>query len=505
MSGKFYLTTAIDYGNADPHLGHASEKVYADCAARWRRMLGDEVFFLTGTDENAQKVYRAASEQGKDPKSFVDANSLRFQELCTTLGVSNDRFIRTTEESHIKAAQYAFKTVLEKGDIYMGHYKGYYCTGCETFYGEKDLDNGHCLIHRARCDYVEEENYFFKMSNYQDRLLDHFKNCPDFLVPGFRTNEVLNRVKEELKDISVSRPNTGWGIPVPNDDNHVIYVWFDALVNYLSGIGYPDDTYRKWWPADGHVIGKDIMWFHAVIWPCMLMAMDMELPRHIYVHGFWHSGKEKMSKTTGNAVDPFELVERYGRDPLRYFLLKETPFGQDGNFTEEALVTRLNTELGNELGNLLNRTLGMLKKYRGGIVPRPNVRNGTDDDLLRTAREASEEMSTAMEKLDFSVALTAVWRLIRRANKYVEESEPWVLAKNNSSEKLDTVLYNLCECSRIASVLLEPFIPDTARRMRKQLGMREDIGMFQEEREWGLMEPGVVTSAGEPLFPRVEL
>ena len=504
MSGRFYVTTAIDYGNAAPHLGHASEKVYADCAARWHRMQGEDVFFLTGTDENAQKVYKAASEKGKDPQEFVDDTSAEFKRLCKELNVTNDGFQRTTAENHKKAAQHAFKIVRDKDKIYKGNYKGYYCTGCEAFYTADDLEDGCCPTHRAKCDYVEEENYFFKMSMYQDRLLDHFKNCPDFIVPSFRTNEVLNRVKEGLKDISVSRPNSGWGIEVPGDDTHVIYVWFDALVNYLSGIGYPGDTYKNYWPADAHVIGKDIMWFHAVIWPCMLMAMEMELPRHVYVHGFWHSGAKKMSKTTGNVVDPFELVQRYGPDTLRHFLLRETPFGQDGNFSEEALVTRRNTELGNELGNLLQRTLGMLGKYRDGVVPRPGTSGGTDESLLEIASEAPGAMAEAMGRFDFSVALSETWKLIRRANKYVEESEPWTLAKSSDEERLNTVLYNLCECIRLTSVLIEPFLPDTAAGMRNQLGVKEHSGTFNEKCEWGLLKADTVTSPGESLFPKVE-
>lgn len=504
MSGKFYLTTAIDYANAAPHIGHAYEKICADCAVRWHRIQGEDVFFLTGTDENAQKVYRAAAERGEDPKSFVDANAHRFQELCGALNISNDRFIRTTEADHVAAARHAFGTVRDKDEIYRGNYKGYYCTGCEAFYSEEDLDDGCCPTHRTKCDYVEEENYFFRMSKYQDRLLDHFKNCPDFIVPGFRTDEVLNRVKQGLRDISVSRPTLNWGIPVPGDSSHVIYVWFDALVNYLSGIGYPGDGYKRYWPADAHVIGKDIMWFHTVIWPCMLMAMDVELPRHVYVHGFWHSGEAKMSKTTGNVVDPFELVEKYGADTLRYFLLREVPFGQDGDFTEEALVRRRNTELGNEMGNLLHRTLGMLKKYRGGVVPRAGAGGPIDDSLLEIAAETPRTVCEAMGRFDFSVALSAIWKMIRRANKYVEESKPWVLARNNDRERLDTVLYNLCECARLASVLLEPLLPDTAGRIRKQLGLDERTGTFENACGWEGLRAETVTSVGNALFPRVE-
>lgn len=504
MSNKFYITTAIDYGNAAPHLGHASEKIYADSAARWHRMLGDETFFLTGTDENAQKVYKVASEKGEDPRVFVDGTSAEFRRLCKELNITNDGFQRTTADNHKKAARHAFKTVWEKGEIYKGNYRGYYCIGCEAFYTEDDLEDGCCPTHRAKCDYVEEENYFFKMSKYRDRLLRHFEDHPDFLVPSFRTNEVLNRVRKELKDISVSRPNTGWGISVPDDDSHVIYVWFDALVNYLSGIGYPDDRYRNRWPADAHVIGKDIMWFHAVIWPCMLMAMEIELPRHIYVHGFWLFNEEKMSKTTGNIVDPFELIEKYGSDTLRYFLLRETPFGQDGSFSEEALVTRRNTELGNELGNLLQRTLGMLKKYRNGVVPNPGAVGGADESLLEAARGAPGAMAEAMDKFDFSVGLSEIWKLIRRANKYVEECEPWRLAKSGDTKRLSTVLYNLCECIRLTSVLIEPFLPDTAGRMRTQLGVGERTGVFDKESEWGLLEAGTTTAAGESLFPRIE-
>ncbi|MFC1672048.1 methionine--tRNA ligase [Planctomycetota bacterium] len=505
MTETYYLSTAIDYGNAPPHIGHAYEKICADCAARWHRMQGKDVFFLTGTDENAQKVYKAATAQGADPRTFVEATSQKFRELCRALNITNDRFIRTSEPDHIAASQHAFQTIWDKGDIYKGHYEGYYCTGCEAFYAKKDLEDGRCPTHGVTCELLKEENYFFRMGNYQDRLLDHFEKHPDFIIPTHRTNEVLNRIKEGLQDLSVSRPTVDWGIPVPTDDTHVIYVWIDALMNYLSGIGYPDDAYMHYWPADGHVIGKDIMWFHAVIWPCILMAIDVELPKHVYVHGFWHSGDAKMSKTTGNVVDPFELIETYGADSLRYFLLRETPFGQDGNFTIEALVSRLNAELANELGNLLHRTLAMLRKYYSGTVPAPAEAGSPDDELRAVAEAAPSALRQSIESYDFSVGLTEIWKLIRRANKYVEETEPWTLAKTEKNERLDTVMYNLCECVRLASVLLEPFIPTTASRIRNQLGVGERTGLFDDESAWGLTKAGTVTSPGAPLFPKVEL
>jgi methionyl-tRNA synthetase len=405
----------------------------------------------------------------------------------------------------VKAAQHAFQRIWDRGDIYKGHYEGYYCTGCEAFFAKKDLDgDGCCPTHGVKCDLLKEENYFFKMSAYQDRLLEHFEKHPDFLVPNHRTNEVLNRVKEGLQDLSVSRPTLNWGIPVPPDPTHVIYVWIDALVNYLSGIGFPEEVYTRYWPAQAHVIGKDIMWFHAVIWPCILMAMEVELPEHIYVHGFWHSGGDKMSKTTGNVVDPFELIERYGQDSLRFFLLRETPFGQDGNFIVEALVGRRNTELANDLGNLLHRTLAMLRKYRDGVVPATAAAGPEDDDLRAVAGAVPGPLSAAMEKFDFSVGLSEIWKLVRRANKYVEETEPWALAKAENSERLDTVMYNLCESARLVSVLVEPFIPASAARMREQLGIGPREGTFRDESAWGLLQAGTKTAPGEPLYPKVD-
>jgi len=454
---RLYVTTAIDYVNSTPHLGHAYEKITTDAVARWHRLDGDDVRFLTGTDENASKNARAAKDAGKPVQAFVDEMAARFLELCKTLNVSYDDFIRTTEERHRKVVQSIFQRLYEQGDIYKGKYDGLYCYGCEAFYLEKDLKGGKCPIHGTPPERVSEESYFFRMSAYQKRLLDYYEKHPDFVLPKARMNEMVNRIKEGLKDLSVSRHNIEWGIPVPFDDKHKIYVWLDALLNYVTALGYPDGKdYKKYWPADYHFIGVDINWFHSVIWPCVLMALDVELPKHVFVHGFINIGGEKMSKTRGIVVDPFDLAKRYGTDQVRYFLLREMPFGEDGDFSEDILKRRINGELAADLGNLVNRVLTLAE------------RSATFKGEPELGLPDFKKINACMERLELHHALEAIFAYVKSVNKYVNDKEPWKL----QGDALDHVLYNLLEALRMISILISPFMPEAAEKINKQLGVK---------------------------------
>jgi len=457
--GKFYITTAIDYVNAKPHLGHAYEKICSDVLARWHRLLGDDTFLLTGTDENAQKNVQAAKEAKKSVKDFVDENSEKFKLLCKKLNISNDDFIRTIEERHIKVAQAIFKKVFDKGDIYKGEYSGFYCQGCEAFITEKELVDGKCPEHEKAPTILKEETYFFKMSNYEKELLEWLET-PGSIWPEGRRIEILNRVKsEELKDLSVSRHNLEWGIPLPNDPTHKIYVWFDALINYVSGVDYPDgEKYKKYWPADVHMIGKGINWFHTVIWPTMLLAADIPLPKTVIVHGYVNISGKKMSKSTGTAIDPIELIETYGTDALRYFLLREITFGQDGDFSDETIISRNNNELANELGNLLSRTLSIAEKKLNSEVNKGPLEINID---ITKAKEH-------MEKFELTQALSEIYRFIQTGNKYISEKEPW----NQEGEDLNNTIYNALELLRCLSILLYPFIPNSCEKIAEQLGTK---------------------------------
>lgn len=501
---KFYITTAIDYVNAAPHIGHAYEKVCADAIARWHRFKQEDVYYLTGTDENAEKNVQAAKKLGLGIKEFIDSNSLKFIELCEKLNLSNDDFIRTTEERHTRVSQLIFNKLYEKGDIYKGFYEGCYCRGCEAFITEKELKEGKCPEHNTKPAMIKEESYFFKLSKYQKRILELLEK--NLVCPETRKNEVVNRVKEGLNDLSVSRKNLEWGIPVTFDEEHRIYVWIDALINYISGLGYPDGkNFKKYWPADLHLIGKGINWFHAVIWPAILMAAEIELPLKIFVHGYVNIKGKKMSKSLNNTIDPIKLIERYGTDALRYFLLREIPFGEDGDFSHKNFICRYNSDLANDLGNLLNRTLTMVEKYFNGLIPENEKPLNPDEDLIRCAKDLAGRLNEFMSNLELNRSLEAIWELINKANKYIEDSKPWELFKNDKN-KLKTVIYNLLEVLRIIALAVSSFIPASAENIYRQLGKKwllPEIN-FEELKIWAKTKPGIKILKDKPIFPRIQ-
>ena len=512
----FYITTPIYYPSAKLHIGHAYCTTLADTIARYKRLTGHDVFFLTGSDEHGQKIQQKAEEAGVTPQAYVDKIVAGFQNLWDRLGISNDDFIRTTEKRHEKVVQEIFRRIYAKGDIYKGEYKGLYCTPCESYWTEHQLDEHGCCPDCGRpVQEVTEEAYFFKMSNYADRILAHIENNPDFLQPESRRNEMINFIKQGLEDLCISRTSFDWGIPVPMDDGdkkHVIYVWFDALTNYLTPIGFLDneEMFKKYWPADLHLVGKEIVRFHTIIWPCILMALDLPLPKKVYGHGWLIVDGDKMSKSKGNVVDPIALIDEFGADTIRYFLLREINLGQDGNFSRDALIERINSDLANDLGNLLHRTLSMAKKFQGGVLSAPVGESEIDKSLKADAAETVKVYRENMDKMELSAALKKAWAFVSRSNKYIDETAPWALAKDETKkQELGSVLYNLAESLRFIAVLISPYMPATSPKIWQQLNL-EGLKPFAEVQlddiaEWGGIPAGHQLGEAEQLFPRIEV
>jgi methionyl-tRNA synthetase len=511
---RFYITTPIYYVNDVPHIGHAYTTTAADVAARFHRLLGEDVFFLTGTDEHGTKVEQAAAARGLTPQEHVDEVVTKFKEVAAKVGASNDFFIRTTDPEHEAFVQQFVQRCYEAGDIYKSSYSGLYCPACEAYYTDENLVEGLCPDHGTPPVHMEEENYFFRLSAFQDRLVAHYKAHPDFVRPKHRYNEALSFIEQGLEDISISRANLKWGIGVPWDENQVIYVWVDALINYLSALHYApgEDLLARFWPANCHVMAQDILKFHGIIWPALLMSAGYELPEHLFIHGYLKLGGEKMSKTRGNVMDPFPLIEQYGADPFRYYCLREVSFGQDGMVSEEGFKARYNSELANELGNLLSRSASMIGKYRGGVVPATEGRDPAESPLAAEAEATAATVKTQLEEMDLSAALESAWVFVRRLNRYVEEQAPWKLAKQAQSEDqaaaadasaaLDATLWDLAEGLRFLSVILHPFIPATADAIRERMGLAPEVAW--SDARWGLTVAGAVVTAGSPLFPRIE-
>lgn len=509
---KYYITTAIDYPNAPPHIGHSLEKVIADVIARYHRLLGADIFFSTGIDENSQHVARAAKANGVDATTWLARMDEAFRLAWSKLDISYDWWMRTTSERHTYASQEMFRRALAKGDIYRAVYTGWYCPNCNMFYASDELIDGHCPIHPSIIpEWLEEDNYFFELTKYAERLQAHIEAHPDFIVPAARRADVLAMLRQGLRDFSVSRvvrTNVErWGIPVPGDDEQVLYVWFDALINYLTAVGFPDDAemFAHYWPADAHVIGKDITRFHCLYWPAMLLSADLPLPKQIAVHSFLTLEGRRISKTTGNTIDPVALVDAVGVDAVRYYLLRTLSFSSDGDFSRAALLQHYNDELGNDLGNLLNRVVSMVGRYRGGTIPTTNVKGPLEEDLQRVAEESHRLAAISLNSWDMSGALSHVWTLVKRANQYLEQSEPWKLARQKEQqEQLDTVLYSAAEAIRLCAVLLAPFIPSSSNRILAQLGLPAIEGAaWVEQGTWGSVPlTGVVL--GPVVFPRLE-
>ncbi len=515
MDKTYYITTPIYYPSDKLHIGHSYTTVAADAMARYKRMRGYNVKFLTGTDEHGQKIERRAKEAGVTPQVFVDRIVEWIKNLWKTMDIEYDIFIRTTDKHHEEAVKKIFKRMYDNGDIYKGHYEGHYCTPCETFFTERQLTDGKCPDCGRDVELVREEAYFFKLSKYGDRIIKHIEENPNFILPRSRQNEMINNfLKPGLEDLCVSRTSFTWGVPVEFDPGHVVYVWIDALSNYITALGFTSDDesdYKKYWPADVHLVGKEIVRFHTIIWPAMLMSMNEPLPKQIFGHGWLIIDGMRMAKSKGNVVDPSELVSAYGVDAIRYFLLREIPFGSDGNFTNEALISRLNSDLANDLGNLLSRTVGMIDKYFGGTLPSEQSENDFDAEIKALVTSTITKVEECMEELMFSDALTAIWTLIRRMNKYTDENQPWILAKTAKAEpeksaRLAGVMYTLAEALRIISVLIAPFMPNTPAEIHAQLNMPADtVSDWDSAKTFGLLPKTVTITKGKIVFPRVEI
>ncbi|MGE5370357.1 MAG: methionine--tRNA ligase [Solirubrobacterales bacterium] len=506
---SFYITTPIYYPSANLHIGHAYTTVAADCTARYKRMQGKDVFYLTGTDEHGQKIERIAREKGIEPSKYVEEIVDNIQKLWKKLLITNNDFIRTTEPRHKAVVSKICQTLFDNGDVYPSTYEGWYCTPCETYFTERQLVNGNCPDCDRPVERIKEESYFFALSKYQDRLLQHIEANPDFIQPELRKNEMVNFIKGGLEDLCISRTSYQWGIPVPFAPGHVIYVWVDALTNYISALGYGSDPekFEHYWPCDVHLVGKDIVRFHTIIWPIILMAAGLPLPKQVFGHGWLLLEGGKMSKSKGNVVDPVVLVDQYGVDAVRYYLLKEMTYGNDGYYSEEMMITRINTELANDLGNLVSRTAAMIERYFDGILPAVEASDPLDEDLKAVALEAAQECERQFDRLDYSAALGTVWKLVSRANKYIDETAPWVLARDEANRsRLAAVMYNLAESIRVATILLAPAMPTLPARVNEQYNFFADPEslVWDDAKVWGKVKPGTGITKRDSLFPRID-
>jgi len=508
---KFYVTTAIYYVNDRPGLHHAYEMAGTDALARFYRQRGRDVFFLTGTDENATTNAENAKAKGMETRAFVDQNAAEFKRMADTWGISYDRFIRTTDPDHVRGVQEFVRRWIANDDVYLGAYEGWYCTGCEAFYEEAELVDGRCPIHTTRPEYIKrlkEENYFFRLSKYADRLKKLYLEKPEFCEPAIRRNEVLGWLERGLKDVSVSRRNLTWGIPWPDDPTHTVYVWFDALINYATGVGFGSDeeAFKQWWPCDVHVVGKDISRFHCIFWPAMLWSAGLELPDRVFVHGFLEYGGQRLSKSSGNMIDPFASAEEWGADAIRYLVLREAPFEKDSPISPEQFNARFNADLANGLGNLVSRTLKMVESYTEGVVPRPGGEGESEIALHAAANRAVEAHDVAVARLSFADSLAAIFSLVDAANKHYQQTQPWQLAKDPANAtSVAASLYAGLEALRIVAHALWPYMPNVADSICRQLGLSSpEAAPWPEVARWGLLEPGRRVSAGPPLFPRLE-
>ncbi len=507
MNKKYYITTPIYYPSANFHIGHCYTTVIADTIARYKKMMGYDTYFLTGSDEHGLKIEKKALEAGVTPKEYVDKIIENAKDLWKSLNIEYDRFIRTTDPDHIETVEKIFKKLYDKGDIYKGEYKGLYCTPCESFWTETQLIDGKCPDCGREVSMVSEEAYFFKLSKYQDRLVEYIESHPDFIQPISRKNEMLNNfIKPGLEDLCVSRTSFTWGIPVTFDEKHIVYVWIDALSNYISALGYlssDDSKFKKYWPADLHIVGKEIVRFHTIIWPIMLMALDLPLPHQVFGHGWLIINGGKISKSLGNYRDPREYIEKYSVDAIRYYLLREVPFGSDGQFSEELLVSRYNTDLANTVGNLVNRTLSMLSKYFDGIIEKGEVETEFDKDLINLVTSTKSKVENYMDKLEIPEALDSIFEIFRRSNKYIDETTPWILAKEENFNKLRTVLYNLLESIRIGAILLSPYLPNTSKEILRELNTKKTN--YNETDKFGQLETNIHINDYKPIFMRIDI